>query len=131
MTMTQCSTTPAPEADLPDPRDGSLQPELARPRPLSAATLVWFVGVASISLFVAAGTVEIGSGPFQGYRIAVLDSWLDFLGDLPTVARPDLLHALVVALLAIVAIGSAIALWLALAPDDPIAGDSDDDRTPS
>lgn len=106
--------------------------------PSRAATVAWLVAVGAFALFLAVGSVTLESG-FRGApqarlrseaeqvvrpgnSVRVTEVWGRFVADLPDVGYAALLRIAVLAAFAVVALGGAAGLWLALAAADPDAG---------
>jgi hypothetical protein len=101
------------ESPAPRPVERAVDRTGFRPR-LPATAIVWLLTIAGFAVFLVAGSLTIGAGPLEGEATGVLAEWWRFLDDLPSVGRPMLLRATVVAALLVALVGSGVGLWLAL-----------------
>lgn len=115
----------SPVSDRSEP--GELDEEraaAARERMVPAA--VWFIVVAGLFLFLLFGSVTLhysGANPhgLLPSSARVIRVWIDQAGRLPRSATEIVMRAVYYVLIAVILIGSAIAMWLTLvAKSDPV-----------
>jgi hypothetical protein len=129
--------TADPSPPTPEPRpDG--QPESTAPEQGGAGVpaggrarrtrlIAWAVAVGAFALFALFGSVPIEVGSEAGTGVGVVEEWRALGRDLPGVGHATLLRVLFYGSLALVVLGGAAGLWLALSVEpaeaEPEPGD--------
>jgi hypothetical protein len=129
--------TADPSPPPPEPRpDG--QPESASPEPGGAGVpaggrarrtrlIAWAVAVGAFAIFALFGSVTVQSGADAGTGVGVVEEWRALGRDLPGVGHATLLRVVFYGALALVVLGGAAGLWLALSVEsaeaEPEPGD--------
>lgn len=85
-----------------------------------AVAVVWLLAVAALALFVAFGSATIRTGfRLRSERsLPIGELWWRFADELADAGAAGLVRVGVYAALALVLVGSALGLWLALTADD-------------
>ena len=83
---------------------------------LRVAAAFWLLAVAALAVFLAVGSVRVEAGEDRGRSVRVVEVWWRFMDALPTVGQAALLQVVIVGAVAVVVLGSALGLWLALRP---------------
>jgi hypothetical protein len=106
-------------------REDSATPTGRRTRPVRA--IAWAVAVGAFALFALFGSVPIEVGSEAGTGVGVVEEWRALGRDLPGVGHATLLRVLFYGSLALVVLGGAAGLWLALSVEpaeaEPEPGD--------